>query len=138
MRRIQRRKCRHCGRWFLPDYRHAWHQRFCLEPGCQKASKRVSQQKWCRKNPGYFRGEVHVKRVQDWRRKHPGYWKAKGSAAACGGLDSRIYLAPGVPPLAGVAGVSGPASPALRAWRFFCFSFFRACRASSFCFFCWL
>jgi hypothetical protein len=41
-----------------------------------------------RKNPGYFHGEAHVKRVQDWRRKHPGYWKGKGAAQACGPPDA--------------------------------------------------
>lgn len=82
------RKCCHCGVWFRPRGRNAWHQRFCLEPGCQKASKRVSQQKWCRKNPGYFHGEQYVRKVQAWRRRHPGYWKAKGEAEACGPPDA--------------------------------------------------
>ena len=58
------RKCCHCGIWFRPHGRNAWHQRFCLKPECQVASKRASQRKWCRKNPGYFHGEMHVKRVQ--------------------------------------------------------------------------
>jgi hypothetical protein len=59
-----------------------------LEPACQVASKRESQRKWSRKNPGYFHGEVHVKRVRAWRRKHPGYWKAEGVAETCGPPDA--------------------------------------------------
>jgi hypothetical protein len=59
-----------------------------LEPECQAASKRESQRKWNRKNPGYFHGDVHVKRVRAWRRKHPGYWKAKGAMEACGPPDA--------------------------------------------------
>ena len=91
------RKCCHCGVWFRPRGRNAWHQRFCLEPACQAASKRASQRKWSRKNPGYFHGEVHVKRVRAWRRKHPGYGKAKGAVEACGPPDAlqEVFIAQG-------------------------------------------
>ena len=82
------RKCCHCGVWFRPRGRNAWHQRFCLEAECQVASKRASQRKWSRKNPGYFHGEQYVRKVQAWRRRHPGYWKAKGVAEACGPSDA--------------------------------------------------
>jgi len=82
------RRCCHCGTWFRPRGRNAWHQRFCLEPECQAASKRASQQKWRRKNPGYFHGEQYVKKVQAWRRDHPGYWKGKAPAEACGSPDA--------------------------------------------------
>ena len=83
-----RRKCCHCGVWFKPQGRNAWHQRFCSEPDCQSASKRASQQKWCRKNPDYFQGEAYVKKVQAWRRQHPGYWKTKGPAEPGGPADA--------------------------------------------------
>ena len=83
-----RRKCCHCGVWFQPHRRNAYHQRFCSEPACQAASQRASQRKWSHKNPGYFRGEVHVQRVRAWRRKHPGYWKGNGVAAAGGPPDA--------------------------------------------------
>lgn len=82
------RKCCHCKVWFRPYPRNAAHQRFCLKPECQVASKRASQGKWCRKNPGYFHGDQYVKKVQEWRRKHPGYWKPKGMAKACGPPDA--------------------------------------------------
>ena len=82
------RKCCHCGDWFRPHARNGYHQQFCSESECQEASKLASQRKWSRKNPGYFRGEVHVKRVRAWRRKHPGYWKAKRVAEACGPPDA--------------------------------------------------
>jgi hypothetical protein len=59
-----------------------------VKPECQAASKQASQRKWSRKNPGYFRGDVHVKRVRAWRRRHPGYWKAKGVAGARQDLDA--------------------------------------------------
>ena len=74
------RKCCHCGVWFKPRRRNAYHQRFCPQPECRAASKQASQRKWHHKNPGYFRGEIHVNRVRAWRRRHPGYWKKKGAA----------------------------------------------------------
>ena len=82
------RKCCHCGVWFKPHPWNAHHQHYCGRAECQAASQRASQQKWCRKNPGYFHGETHVQRVQAWRRKHPGYWKSKGPAAAGGPPDA--------------------------------------------------
>jgi len=82
------RKCCHCGGWFKPHPRNVYHQRHCGRPECQVASKHASQRKWCRRNPGYFHGEVHVKRVRAWRQKHPGYWKAKGVLEVCGPPDA--------------------------------------------------
>ncbi len=81
------RKCCHCGIWFRPHPCNAYHQRFCSKADCQAASKHASQQKWCRKNPGYFHGEQYVKKVQAWRRQHPGYWKAKRLTQGCGPPD---------------------------------------------------
>ena len=82
------RKCPHCETWFTPRGRNAWHQNFCLAPGCRAASKQASQRKWRRKNPGYFHGDQYVKKVQDWRRKHPGYWKPKGASEPCSPPDA--------------------------------------------------
>jgi len=81
------RKCCHCGIWFVPG-RNGWHQHFCLKPECREASKKASQQKWCRKNPGYFHGEQHVKKTQDWRRKHPGYLKSGDAVEASASSDA--------------------------------------------------
>jgi len=87
MSRTGLRRCCQCGSWFKPDHRNAYHQRFCVKPECQAASTRASRRNWCRKNPRYFRGEYHVKRVQAWRQEHPGYWKRQGAqrggAAGC-------------------------------------------------------
>ena len=82
------RKCCHCDIWFRPHGRNAHHQQFCLKPECRAASKRASQKKWSRKNPGYFHGEVYVKKVQAWRRNHPGYWKTTGAKDDCGPRDA--------------------------------------------------
>lgn len=82
------RKCCQCGIWFRPHPRNVYHQRYCSRPECRAASKRASQGKWCRKNPGYFHGKAYVEKVQAWRRNHPGYWKPKAPAKACGPPDA--------------------------------------------------
>lgn len=82
------RTCCHCGDWFRPHPRNAYHQRYCSKPECRRASKRRSQRKWRGKNPDYFHGPEHVKRVQAWRRAHPEYWKRPGSRAKRGKPDA--------------------------------------------------
>ena len=73
MSKQAKRKCRHCGQRFDPDFRNAIRQRYCSEPACRKASKSASQRRWLRKpeNRDYFRGPEHVQRAQEWRRAHP-------------------------------------------------------------------
>lgn len=75
MVRYRRRKCIHCRNWFLPQARNAHHQRFCARPCCRHASRRLSQSRWRRRNPDYFRGADAAERVRSWRRSHPGYWR---------------------------------------------------------------
>jgi hypothetical protein len=35
----------------------------------------LTQRRWRRNNPDYFRGPLHVARVQHWRKNHPGWVK---------------------------------------------------------------
>ena len=78
----ERRKCKYCHRLFRPDPRNRRHQQYCSAPACRAASKAASQARWLAKpeNQSYFRGPVHVARVQAWRSRHPGYWR-KGRPA---------------------------------------------------------
>ena len=73
MSRRTKRKCRHCGQWYVPDSRNVTRQKYCSEPACRKASKSVSQRRWLRKpeNRNYFRGTDNVQRAQEWRKTHP-------------------------------------------------------------------
>jgi len=73
------RKCRHCRKFFLPDYRHRLNQFYCCAPDCRRAAKAALQRRWLRKgkNRDYHRGDKAVQRVQEWRKSHPGYWKKK-------------------------------------------------------------
>ena len=81
MKRKRRRKCLHCGQLFTPDPRNRYHQRYCTEAACRRASKAASQQRWQSKaeNRDYFCDPLHVQRVQAWRARHPHYWRRQGA-----------------------------------------------------------
>jgi len=72
-----RHKCLNCNELFLPDYRSAQRQRFCLKPDCRKARKRELQRAWVAKpeNQYYFRDAKNAEHARDWQKEHPGYWK---------------------------------------------------------------
>lgn len=80
---IKKKRCKHCRRLFIPDYRNRNRQTYCRNAECRKAGKAASQEKWLNKpeNRHYFRGPEHVKRVQEWRRQNPGYWKQRSKKA---------------------------------------------------------
>ncbi len=82
MRSTKRFKCRHCKRMCYADVGNGWHQRYCSESTCRKASKVESQRRWLAKpeNKKHFSGPAHVTRVRQWQRAHPGYWKRKAKA----------------------------------------------------------
>ena len=81
-----RRKCRHCGKCFSPDYRNRRHQYHCSKLDCRRSSKAASQRRWLRQAPNqdYFRGPEQTRRVQQWRKANPGYWKKKLPVAQSG------------------------------------------------------
>jgi hypothetical protein len=62
---------------FVPNLRNWWHQKYCTQPECRKASKTESQRQWLSKpeNRDVFRGSANVERVRQWRDENPGYWK---------------------------------------------------------------
>jgi len=84
MKRIEKKKCCHCRRLFVPDPRNRKRQRYCSSPPCRKASKSASQKRWLTKpeNKDHFKGSENVQRVQEWRKKNPGYWKRSKSEIA--------------------------------------------------------
>lgn len=83
MRPTQKRKCKHCHTFFLPDARNIKHQQYCRKAACRQASKTASQRKWLQKpeNWDYFSGPENVRRVRQWRVAHPGYWRRKPSTS---------------------------------------------------------
>lgn len=70
-------KCLHCRRLFEPDCRHRKDQRYCSRPGCKRASRAASRERWLEKpeQKDWWHGEWNVDRVRQWRAKHPGYWR---------------------------------------------------------------
>jgi len=92
---IRRKKCRHCGKLFVPDARNAKRQKYCGELACRKASKAASQQQWLQKpqNRDYFRSPENVARVQQWRRDNPGYWR-RGRPKAHDALQDPLIAKP--------------------------------------------
>jgi hypothetical protein len=74
MGRGERRKCKCCRKLFRRDPRNRRHQHSCSAPACIAASKAASQARWLARpeNRNYFRGPVHVARVQAWRSRHRG------------------------------------------------------------------
>lgn len=75
MAKAGQRKCLSCGEFFLPNHRNGDRQRYCCAAQCQRVSKAASQARWLAQpaNKDYFKGPVHVARVQAWRAAHPGY-----------------------------------------------------------------
>ena len=79
MAKAGQRKCMSCGEFFLPDPRSGERQHYCGADACRRASKAASHAAWLAQpaNNDYFRGPVHVARVQAWRVAHPGYGRSK-------------------------------------------------------------
>ncbi len=92
-----RRRCLHCLHPFIADYRNTYHQRFCSDHECRRASKGASQRRWLRKpqNRNYFREPDNAQRVREWRRAHPGYWRPEKHE--CEGA-AKPLLAPTIAP----------------------------------------
>ena len=67
---------------FIPDYRSAGRQRYCVRPACRKVSRRESQRRWLLKtdNDAYHAGDTPADRVKAWRATHPGYWRRRATA----------------------------------------------------------
>jgi hypothetical protein len=66
----ERRKCKCCRKLFRPDPRNRHHQYYCSRrlaerPARPRARRAGSPNP---RNRNYFRGPVHVARVQAWRR----------------------------------------------------------------------
>ncbi len=86
MTRTRRCKCRHCAQLYDPDPRNRYHQRYCRQPACRRASKSASQRRWrtSPKGKNYFRGPANRQRVKAWQRAHPGYWRKRRQSRRAG------------------------------------------------------
>ena len=66
------RKCRYCGRRFIPDARVGNRQKAC-SVACQRLRKRENNRVFREKNPEYGRAPERYAYLKEWRRKHPDY-----------------------------------------------------------------
>ena len=69
---MKKRRCRACGRLFLPDPRVKAH-RYCSERSCQRERKRRWQKKKLGEDPAYRANQQDAQKR--WRAKHPDYWR---------------------------------------------------------------
>ena len=71
--RKRKRKCKHCGKMYLPDLRTRDRQKHCSAPECQRASKAWRQRRWYYSEKGaeYRDPAYNKQRVQEWRKAHP-------------------------------------------------------------------
>jgi hypothetical protein len=60
------KRCKYCGRYFVPDKRVGNRQRSCTRSECKKKRKQEAQKKWLEKNPDYFKGR-YKDYVKEWR-----------------------------------------------------------------------
>ena len=93
--KLIKRRCRHCGKCFSPDYRNRHRQYYCSKLDCRRISKAASQRRWLRQasNRDYFHGPEHTRRVQQWRKDHPGYSKKKKPPASRGSHNTASRIA---------------------------------------------
>lgn len=76
-------KCRNCGKLFRPNKYNQYHQHYCQDSPCHKASKIASDKKYRRKvakSLAYRQKESE--RVQAWQKKHPNYYKSRSKKSS--------------------------------------------------------
>lgn len=67
----ERLKCKHCHKSFSPRPQNP-DQQYCSEPDCQRARKRIWQQRKLLADPDY---QVNQRAAQSsWQEKNPDYW----------------------------------------------------------------
>jgi len=67
----ERRKCKHCGQLFSNRPQNP-NQQYCSEPDCQRARKRIWQQRKLLADPDYHANQRDAQ--SRWQEKNPDYW----------------------------------------------------------------
>jgi len=84
----RKRYCASCGKRFEPDIRVGARQKSC-STGCRKVLKSRSNERFRRKNSGYWNGRYEI--VKAWRVEHPDYqriWRSRRK-------ERRMIFSPG-------------------------------------------
>ena len=80
-RLVSRKKCRYCGKVFIPNPRVGQRQKACSVQ-CQKLRKKGNNKAFSKNNPGYWQGRYEY--VREWRQNNPDYqrlWRQKKKEA---------------------------------------------------------
>jgi hypothetical protein len=67
----ERRKCKHCHKSFSPRPQNP-DQQYCSEPDCQRARKRIWQQRKLLADADYHANQRAAQSI--WQKKNPDYW----------------------------------------------------------------
>lgn len=78
---MAQKRCEYCGELFTPAACRWKQQKVCYRVSCRMTGKAKSQQRWMRKNPGYFQGRYpqlketwdYAGYLRDYREEHPKY-----------------------------------------------------------------
>lgn len=73
-RRVMRKRCVYCHRWYEPDPRTRKQQLACKDPACRKLRHAAADRSWRIKRPGRH-GENWKLKVRAWARNYPHYWR---------------------------------------------------------------
>ena len=79
----RKRRCRVCGRWFLPHPRAGARQRTCSRPECQRERHRRACEDWHLRHPHYDREDRLRRRLRREAREG----ELTGSSAPLGQID---------------------------------------------------
>lgn len=87
---VAKKRCRYCGRLFIPDRRVGDRQKACSAQ-CRKLRKKDNNRAFSKNNPGYWRGRYDE--LKQWRLKHPDYqrsWRQKRKQATQSSSSAEI------------------------------------------------
>jgi hypothetical protein len=70
---VERRRCKDCGRLFVPSPRVGERQSYCRRKECQRTRKRLWTREKLRRDEAYRLNQARAQK--SWRERNPGYWK---------------------------------------------------------------
>lgn len=84
---VHSKVCIICKDSFIPDPRVGDRQKVCKKLSCKLQRKKLAQQHWVRKNPGYFKGRYPQLKGQILANKKQ---QAQSSLTACSGIQDEL------------------------------------------------
>ena len=84
---IKQKVCIVCNEKFTPDPRVGDRQKVCNKTYCKLQRKKLSQQNWVRKNPGYFKGRYPQLKEQILANNKQ---RTQSRPSACSGIQDEL------------------------------------------------